>query len=256
MRRWWDRPAQQTLGSRPHCPRWSRALSAAYPLPLGSLLPRQARKSNVGLTTRVCSICSADSQMLCLRSTWISPGSSFSSKALTSFLLRDSGLPSARAYVSKVFIRMAMAVSSCDMVAGVVWLPSRDCAQVPGRVEEGVEAHRRKYFYTPGERDRFHRSGDCVFYQGCGLNCVNTAANMYCPECFVFRSGLSFSRWTVDSRGVFILTCFQQQRQQSLWFAPLFGGRTHVLPLYLFYVFIVFAERRQKSDFRPTWNNR
>lgn len=65
-----------------------------------------------------------------LRFTWISPGSSFSSKVLTSFLLRESGLPSAPAYVSNVFIMMAMAVSSCVMVAGEGEVQSGERAQV------------------------------------------------------------------------------------------------------------------------------
>lgn len=65
-----------------------------------------------------------------MRFTWSSPGSSFSIKALTSFLLRESGLPSAPAYVSKVFIRMAMAVSSCVMVVGVGGVQSGVRAQV------------------------------------------------------------------------------------------------------------------------------
>lgn len=144
--------------------------------------------------------------MCCLRFTWSSPGSSFSIKALTSFLLRESGLPSAPAYVSKVFIRMAMAVSSCVMVVGVGGVQNGVRHKSQG---SGVEAQRGgKSFYTFRERDWFYRSGDSVFYQGGGSNYVNTAAIINRPGCVAFSSSLSFSCRTIDSKGVLILTRF------------------------------------------------
>lgn len=74
---------------------------------------------------------------------------------------------------------------------------------------EGVEAQRGgKSFYTFRERDRFYRSGDSVFYQGGGSNCVNTAAIINRPGCVAFRSSLSFSCRTIGSKGVLILTRF------------------------------------------------